>query len=74
MKYYDYNNSSSLPLLPGHKNKKEWQKIVQKAKLFLQGVWTSIYWLTYKGWHSELGGDYKSKGVVYTIYGLLREK
>jgi len=37
--YYDYKNNSPLSRLPRHKDKKEWQKIVQKAKLFLQVLW-----------------------------------
>jgi hypothetical protein len=30
--------------LPKHKDKKEWQEIVWEAKLFVQEMWTTVYW------------------------------
>jgi hypothetical protein len=43
--------------LPKHKDKKKWMEIVWEAKLFVQEMWTTVYWrlcLTYKGCHAIL--------------------
>jgi len=41
--FYENSNRTLLPSLPKHKNKEKWQKIVQKAKLFMQKLRTSVY-------------------------------
>jgi len=55
--FYENHNRTLLPSLPKHKNKEKRQKIVQKAKLFMQRLRTSVYrrpCTAYKGCHSKL--------------------
>ena len=40
---YDNKNNPILPQLPKHKDKEKWQEIVQKTKLFVQNLFSSIY-------------------------------
>ena len=36
-------NHPLLPQLPKHKDKKKWQKVLQKTKLFVQSLFRSVY-------------------------------
>ena len=38
------NNNPLLSRLPKHKNKEKREEVLQKAKLFVQKLFASIYW------------------------------
>jgi hypothetical protein len=41
---YEHKNNPLLSRLPKCKHKEKWQKIMHKAKFFVQKLWSSVYW------------------------------